>query len=281
MPLPHFVKLLDQLDGNPLIQLEGSGEAFLAKDLDLYIAECSKRNMKTFVKTNGSFNTTLMDKCLKAGLTYIRFSVIGHDRLSYKKNMSVDNFDLIMDNITYCIDQIRKKHYNCEISIYHILLSSDDEELQKYKTIAKKLNCKSYVWKMHNWSGNIDSKNRKIVNKRRTCGRPFANEITIRAGGEPGRYGAVTPCAQTLGPPNETKSVLGYSDKESLHDIWNGALYNELREKHLKEDFDNIDYCKKCDFLYDDPDVLVWTNDEATDVGDIQGTSLNLLRHLK
>ena len=33
---------------------------------------------------------------------------------------------------------------------------------------------------------------------------------------EPGRLGAVTACCQTLGPPNESKSIMGHLDKESF-----------------------------------------------------------------
>ena len=53
---------------------------------------------------------------------------------------------------------------------------------------------------MHNMSGNYDNSlnPRKAVEK--SCGRPFAPELTVRAGGEPGRLGAVTACCQTLGP---------------------------------------------------------------------------------
>ena len=43
----------------------------------------------------------------------------------------------------------------------------------------------------------------------------FAPEITIRAGGEKGRTAAIVPCCQTLGPPNEEKSILGHLDKEN------------------------------------------------------------------
>jgi len=279
MPLDHFAYLLDQLDGKPLIQLEGSGEAFMAKDLHLYIEECKKRNMPTFVKTNGSFKKESLDRCLSAGLTYIRFSVIGYDRRSYKKHMSVDNFNTVLDNILYCKEQISRHNYNCAASIYHLVTGEidKDDEIQLYQKIAEYTSCLSYVWKMHNWSGNRDINSRSIMHERKSCGRPFANEITIRAGGEPGRTGAITPCTQTLGPPNEQESVLGYSDRESLYDIWNGDLYNNLRKKHREKDFDSISYCKNCDFLYDDPEVLVWTNDKTAKVGQIQGTDINLL----
>ena len=45
---------------------------------------------------------------------------------------------------------------------------------------------------------------------RKSCGRPNAPELTVRAGGKEGRTAAVVPCCQTLGPPNEEKSILGH-----------------------------------------------------------------------
>lgn len=280
MPFDHFLKILNQLDGSPLIQLEGSGEAFLVKNLDQYVKECTNRGFKTFIKTNGSFSKDCLDKVLDAGLNYIRFSIIGFDRESYKKYMSVDNWDLILSNISYCQKVIKEKKLDCNISMYHLLTNelSNDEELKIYQNLASHLNIKSQVWKMHNWSGNIKISNRIVLKKRRTCGRPFSPTITIRAGGEPGRFGAVTPCTQTFGPPNEAKSVLGYSDTDSLYNIWNSEVYEQLRNNHRLEKFDDIDYCKNCDFLYDDPEVLIWTNDESMNNGKIQGTNIDLLK---
>lgn len=278
MPLEHFTYLLDQLEGTPLIQLEGSGEAFMAKDLYRYVQECTNRGFKTFIKTNGSYTKESIKNVIAAGLTYIRFSVIGYDKDSYEKHMSINNYHTVIDNIKLCKSIIKELNSNCEISLYHLLTHdiNEDIEINYYQNLANNLNLKSYVWKMHNWSGNINIHDRKIIKKKRTCGRPFASEITIRAGGSNNRIGAVTPCTQTLGPPNEEKSILGHSDRESLYDIWNGKLYNELRKNHSTENFDNIDYCKECDFLFDDPEVLIWTNDNNTKVGNIQGTNLNL-----
>ena len=50
----------------------------------------------------------------------------------------------------------------------------------------------------------------------------FADEITIRAGGIEGLQGAVTPCCQTLGPPNESASVLGHFQNQTFEQIYWG-----------------------------------------------------------
>ena len=125
---------------------------------------------------------------------------------------------------------------------------------------------------MHNWSGNYKNQNPRKLTERRSCGRPFAPELTVRAGGESGRTAAVVPCCQTLGPPNEEKSILGHLDKNSLDDVYFGKKYELLREAHAAKEFDKIEYCKNCDFLYDDPEVIVWTNDKSHKLYNMLGT---------
>ena len=112
----------------------------------------------------------------------------------------------------------------------------------------------------------------KRKTKRRTCGRPFAPELTVRAGGSIGRTASVVPCCQTLGPPNEEKSILGHLDKSSFEEVYFGEAYENLRKAHEQKNFDKIEYCKNCDFLYEDPEAIVWTNDENHKLYNMLGT---------
>ena len=52
--------------------------------------------------------------------------------------------------------------------------------------------------------------------------------------------------------------------------------YKELRSTHEEGRFDDIEYCKNCDFLYDDPEVLVWSNDSDASIDHMIGTKFNL-----
>ena len=75
-----------------------------------------------------------------------------------------------------------------------------------------------------------------------------------------------------LGPPNESLSVLGHASHQSIEDIYYGDAYNHLRKAHEMGDWDAVPYCKDCDFLYDDAEVLVWSNDPEARVGQMLGT---------
>ena len=279
MPLKEFERILDEIVpkfGNPQINLEGSGEPTMAKDLPEYIKLVKKRNLKCFMYCNGArLNGDFMKKVVDSGIDFIRVSVIGYSKELYKKWMNIDNFDLILSNLKELKEYINSQNYKTQISTYHLITNNSqvEFEIEQYKkNVINKVNSLAYIWKMHNWSGNYDNKNLRQKTLRRTCGRPFAPEATIRAGGSDGRTAAMVPCCQTLGPPNEEKSILGHLDNHSFEDVYYGDAYSKLRKAHKENKFDDIEYCKNCDFLYDDPEVLVWTNDKSSKLYHMLGT---------
>ena len=284
MPLKNFKKILDDLVpkyGSPQINLEGSGEPTMAKDLPEYIKAVKKKNLKCFMYCNGArLNGQFMKDVVDAGIDFIRVSVIGYNKEKYNKWMNVDNFDLIISNLKEMQNYINQNNKKCNVSTYHLITDNSqiDYEISEYKNnVISQVNSLAYIWKMHNWSGNYDNTNPRKKTDRRSCGRPFAPEITIRAGGEVGRTGALVPCCQTLGPPNEEKSILGHVDKQSLEEIYNDLPYKKLIEAHTTKEFDKIDYCKDCDFLYEDPEVMVWSNDKEASINHMLGTDKDFI----
>lgn len=89
MPLSQFEDILDQITpkyGKPVINLEGSGEPTMNKRLPEYVEACTRRNLLSFIYSNGSnFSDTLMQDSIDAGLSLFRFSVIGYNREMYAK----------------------------------------------------------------------------------------------------------------------------------------------------------------------------------------------------
>lgn len=282
MSLDMFINILDQLPGKPIINLEGSGEPTMAKDLPLYIEECTKRGLPSFMYTNGSFfSGHFMQDCIDAGLSFARFSCIGYNKEKYKEWMDCDNFDLLKTNAIKAKEYIKETNSDCVVSSYHLILDNNqiEYEVDQYRNnFIGPTGSIGYIWKMHNWSGNYQPLYVRDTKNRKSCGRPFAPEISIRAGGNNGLAGAVVPCCQTMGPPNESKSVLGHVQNQTIEEIWYSEAYNKLRKAHEMEDFDSIEYCKNCDFLYDDPEVLVWTNDSSMKIGKMLGTTIDLFK---
>tara|TARA_B100001057_G_scaffold231599_1_gene231844 strand:- start:1298 stop:2257 length:960 start_codon:yes stop_codon:yes gene_type:complete len=262
--------------GLRVVNLEGSGEPTLARNLDEYIKIVKKYNALAFCFSNGyRMFGRYMKKCVDAGLDFYRFSMIGYDTNKYNEmmhNRIGGNFDMICENIMEMQDYVEKSGSDCVVATYHLITDTDnqEEELEKYKELVKRLGVKSEIWRMHNWSGVYDNKDKRS-GKINTCGRPFSPDVVIRAGGLEGQRGAVAPCCQVLGRDEE--AVLGHTSVNTIEEIWNGPAYTELREQHTTGDYP--DYCKSCDFLLDDPEVLVWTNHER-DLYKMHGTEFDL-----
>lgn len=65
-------------------------------------------------------------------------------------------------------------------------------------------------------------------------------------------------------------------ENKSIEEFWNGDKYLMLRKLHNEQRFDEIPFCKDCDFLYEDIEVLVWKNNDLVDINKMKGTNFNL-----
>ena len=52
--------------------------------------------------------------------------------------------------------------------------------------------------------------------------------------------------------------LMGHRSENTIEEIWYGEHYERLRDQHRTGDYP--DFCKGCDFLLDDPEVLVYSN---------------------
>ena len=191
MPLKQFKSILDQIVpkyGTPQINLEGSGEPTLAKDLPKYIREVKKRGLKCYMYTNGfNLEGDYMKAVLDEGIDFIRCSVIGYNQNTYARWMNTDSFFHIRRNLNELQNYKEISKAPVELSTYHLITDNNQIpfEISEYRqNFIQHVQSKAYIWKMHNWSGNYDPNgNARMGEVRKTCGRPFGPEITIRAGG--------------------------------------------------------------------------------------------------
>ena len=111
---------------------------------------------------------------------------------------------------------------------------------------------------MHNWSGVYEDTPYKRRGEERSCGRPFNDVLEVRAGGLGHHNAAVVACCMTLG--NDSSAVLGHLDDGNISDVIQGDKYKHLKDSHASGNWNDIDYCKGCDQLYELPESLVWSN---------------------
>ena len=277
--LIEFERIVEECaeHGLNVVNLEGSGEPTLNNDLPEYIKIVRKYNAKPFIYTNGyKLSDGFMQECVDAGLALARFSVIGYNKDLYETWMNIDAFDRIKTNAYNMKKYIESVGSDCIVASYHLILNNDEVEyeIDQYRNnFIDLVGSYAEIWKMHNWSGVYDSSYKRIGNKR-TCGRPFSPDITIRAGGSNGDSLTVAPCCQTLG--RDYEADLGSIKNKSIEEVWNGDRYRWLRKMHSENRFDEVSFCKNCDFLYEDKEVLVWKNNDLVDLNKMKGTKFNL-----
>lgn len=279
MSLADFEYVVSQCAdaGLNVVNLEGSGEPTLAKDLPKYIEIVRKYNAKPFIYTNGyNLHGDYMRSCVDAGLALARFSIIGYDKQTYRKWMNRDAFGWVRNNAADMKNYISQSGSDCTVASYHLILDNNnlDFEVSMYRhNFIDYVGSHGEIWKMHNWSGVYDV-DYKRKGKKRTCGRPFAPDVTVRAGGVDGSRLSLAPCCQTLGRDDEAD--LGSMENVPLVEVWNGERYRWLRQMHAEQRFDEVPFCKDCDFLYEDNEVLVWSNSGLVDLDKMKGTQFTL-----
>jgi MoaA/NifB/PqqE/SkfB family radical SAM enzyme len=268
--------------GLNVVNLEGSGEPTLNANLPDYIRIVRKYNAKPFIYTNGyNLRGDFMKKCVDAGLALARFSIIGYNREKYKEWMARDAFDLLLKNATEMQRYVEGTEAETIVASYHLILDNDniDYEVEQYrKNFIEPASTYAEIWKMHNWSGVYDP-DYKRKGQKRTCGRPFSPDLTVRAGGTNGTKLSIAPCCQTLGRDDEAD--LGSIDNQSIESVWNGERYRWLRQMHTEKRFDEVPFCKDCDFLYEDNEVLVWKNNDLVHINKMKGTKFDLKDYKK
>jgi len=275
MPIKEFEDYVKQCAeaGLNVVNLDGSGEATIMRNLPDYIDIVTKYGAKSVIFSNGyRMSGSFMEECVDAGLGFFRFSIVGYDYDTYSKWMNSKNFYRVIANLHEMRRYVVKKKAQTVVGTYHLVLDNDniDYEVEQYKKIVRSANVSTEIWKMHNWSGVYDPEyDRK--GEKKTCGRPFSPDLVIRAGGLSGQTGAVHPCCQVLG--RDSEAVLGHGSRNTLKEIWYGDKYNQLRKDHEMGNWP--DFCKDCDFLLDDPEVLVYTN-HGRENYKMYGTQFNL-----
>lgn len=272
MPFETFKKAVDEaLDyGLEVISIQGSGEPTLHPQIGKFIKYVKDQGLRCISLTNGFRLTPQISReILESGLDSLRISAVGYDRESYHKWMSKDAFDKVRDNVIE-LKRINEELGNkTEINFYHLITDIEqvEREVELYiENWVKHCGINAEIWTMHNWGGLYDEiPYKRPVREKRSCGRPNAPYLTVRSGGLDGKHGAVVPCCFVLG--QDSKAVLGHLEDQTIAEVVAGKAYSDLREKHANNKFDEIDYCKNCDQLYDNPESLVWTNIPGKEYG--------------
>lgn len=240
MPYYHFENLVRQSKrlGADTISLFGYGEPLMDPTLPRKVALCTKLGLKTNLTTNASLLTEgLTRKLLENGLGEIRFSCHG-----WGDNYEKVHRGLKWYKVSHHIGEFMKTNdvmgHPCKVHIIVIPMHGEtvEEIIAKWEPGGEPVMRVDYleVWKPHGWAGSKDY--RKIIPKKKSCGRPFRGPIQINADG------AMMVCCFDI----NGELTVGSTYEHTIEYLLKSKEFERIREAHRTGDMANLP-CENCD----------------------------------
>ena len=230
----------------------GFGEIFIDKGIVEKIAYAGKTDLLIHLLTNGSMLTPeRIDKIYEIGVKDIRVSLHTTNPDSYGRVMryksSGFDFDSVMKNVNYAIEN---KPEESDIIITADIVEENKEDVEQMIEYFKD-RCSLEVWYPHNWVYGKTYRDKTKENTLKSCGRPFNGPIQIQIDGD------IIMCCFDF----NNELVLGNFKRQTLQEIFNGKVFQELYNHHDNGTCTKSDFiCKNCDQLKDKSDIVIYNN---------------------
>ncbi len=241
-----FIKIIEKLPKNiNTITLSGLGEMFLDPTIFKKIQFLKDLGYIVNALTNGSLMTEEMVKELnESGIDSIRISIHDIDYLGYNKITGASLREY--ENVHYLLDNISKDIYSI---ITVDMIEEDEIKVEMFKQIYEKKVDLLEIWKVHNWINWGEYREGK--RSKLTCGRPKNGPLQIQVDG------TVNMCCFDY----DGELELGDLKTQSIEEIFNSDMYNDIKKYHSGEDIKRKIKCKFCDQLYEkDESVLIYNS---------------------
>jgi radical SAM protein with 4Fe4S-binding SPASM domain len=266
-----FVKVIKQIPSLMRVKLQGMGEPLLNKELIPMLQAGEERGLRMFFNTNGSLNDPTTAKQLaQLQRTHMTYSLDGATAETFSEMRKGSRFDRIIDNIRLMTGE-RERGGNLVLSAWTVVTQKNIHELSKIVRLAKQLGLDKITIQPHltNWGKEemlARTDNIQIANESETfatelaAATSVATEVGIELNvngsnrfcrDKPCHWawkssyiaanGDVVPCS-IIADSNVVK--MGNVFEQDFKDIWNGAAYQELRERIATHDLP--EHCKHC-----------------------------------
>jgi len=252
MKMELFRRLVNQLDGaTEEVNLFHRGESLIHPELEEMVAICAGKGMRTRLHTNAGLLTEDRARGLiKAGLSYISFSVDGYTKETYDKARLGGDFHETVANIQGFL-RIKKEFGGAKpftiIQVMELGEQEEGKELRRaeFKNLFHALPLDRFVVRTpHNWAGDAAKYGQGLAE-----GESSPRSIT------PCTFlwysmtfffnGTVAPCPQDF----FGKLRVGDASKDPVSMIWNGEPQRRLRSLMKSGQVDELVPCRTCDIL--------------------------------
>lgn len=225
-----------------------SGEVFLYSHLAEVISYAKSLDFKyTFITTNGALATPVkMKEVLDAGLDSVRFSVNAADREMYRMLHGTDDFDTVVNNITFANRYIKENKLNVSTSISCVVTKKQGVDLQERmrQLFADKVDDILFIPVILNHLSDMEKAGEEfsLHSVEFACDTSFVcpilfNTMYINSDGH------VIPCCEA---PYTDYYVYDLNEKMDLKEAWYSEGYQKLRSIFIEHEDDNGTICEGC-----------------------------------
>jgi len=247
-----------------VIQLHGYGDPLLDKNLGKAIETLTKHELESYFSCNpANIDIPRTVEMMSSGLTYLKYSFESTDDMKFKDiRGNAANFTEAFDKTLEVLRLKEEMGAKTKVIITMIDVGHDEEQQEEFRRLTKKfqdldvyiyLKSEDQQWyrKDETLKVYLEKRDRDVPEQEQDfygtnsihwmeyCKHPWMS-MTIKSDGE------VHMCMEDY----NNEIFLGNSNEASLHDIWNGPLYDQFRKNHFE-----LNPCIKCTKECDMPKI--------------------------
>lgn len=209
-----------------VLVLHGYGDPLLDKKMPAKLKYLSKKGIPSYFSCNpANINIEKTIQMFENGLGYVKFSIESVDDLLHKKiRGEASNFSQSYQKILRLLDEKKKHNYRTTIVITMLDLKRTDQqkEFGRLKSAFEGKDVYIYLKSQDQQWYEDKNEGTNSIHWQEFCQFPWSS-MTIKSNGE------AAECVEDF----NNEIILGDASKETLHDIWNGEKYAQLRKNHF------------------------------------------------
>ncbi len=222
----------------PSISFHNNDEPLLLSDLETRIGLAKEAGFLDIILVT---NATLLNQerthgLLKSGITKINFSLDGWNKEGYEQVRRGGNFDTVLRNIEYFLEEKGKANLRLPITRVTCVLSkftaADMDKFQEFW--GKRVDIVEFqnFQAIRGYTESLKPEG-AVLNTDFVCNAPW-QQVVIRANGD------VLPCCSLY----SNELVVGNIKNSSVYEIWHSKQMKEIRQELLSNSYNSV--CRTC-----------------------------------
>ncbi|MBI3583744.1 MAG: radical SAM protein [Nitrospinae bacterium] len=247
MDFELYKKIIDDCGkvGVKIIQPFNFGEPLMYNRLGEFI-KYAKEHTKSRIQISSNAALLTNEKAMElldSGLDRINIDIDGFTKDTFEKVRKNLDFDRVVENTERFIELKKRLNKRIFITISIINMDETSGEIVEFERYWKPRVDRVLDVKYNTWTGSVEDRNESINNSKRfncPCKMLWDQMVILQDG-------KVALCCLDY----DGKVIVGNMKNESILNIWNGKILNNLRQKQIELKFDEISTCRACNqYIY-------------------------------